>query len=462
MKPGYLKLISDTEGKAIDRDISSMLAPERKSLLPAMAFVDYLGYTGNYDLMAVEAVRLYKKCKPLFHAVNIRANAFAQLPIIVADKKGKPVEHEVLELLSNPNPSMSGRMFLRDLSVYFDVCGVAYMYMTGNVLQPPLEMFTISPQDIAITIGTRYVGAQNSFNISQPQVQANFTMSDSELGGTYRYYAGDDKELAQVLDVSPGSLSESNRAHSPAATLWLQIQQFIEADTNNYSLLKRGARPSVAWAWKHEEPMTNEQYQRWVEQVKAYEGASNAGRQVLVDNLEPKVISQNNRDMEFAQNRKAVSNDIYTAYNIPLALVSDESMTMDNLKVSTAIMYDMAVLPHADKILSVMTKALMPRYKNSEGLYLTYDRSEIPALRERTWQEAKLMMETGALERNEIRAQVGYDPVEDDDMGEEAGKPIEDDEKSYRSYLSGLKDETGKAVFTKAEIDIMSARHARR
>ena len=208
--------------------------------------------------------------------------------------------------------------------------------------------------------------------------------------------------------------------------------------------------------------MTDEQYQRWVEQVKAYEGASNAGRQVLVDNLEPKVISQNNRDMEFAANRVAVSNDIYSAYNIPLALVSAQSMTMDNLKVSTAIMYDMAILPHADKILSVMTKALMPRYKNSEGLYLTYDRSEIPALRERTWQEAKLMMETGALERNEIRAQVGYDPVEDDDMEEEAGKPIEDDEKSYRNYLSALKDETGKAVFTKSEIDIMSARHARR
>jgi len=459
MKQGYLKLISESEGKSIDRDIASMFAPEKKSFLPSMAFVDYLAYGGNSDLMAFEAIRLYKQCKPLFHAVNIRANAFAQLPIIVTDKTGKPIEHEVMELLANPNPSLSGRMFLRDLSVYFDVCGVAYLYLTGNASQPPMELFTVSPQDVVVTLGQRYIGAQGSFTISQPQLQGQFTLSPSELGGSYRYYSGDDKELAQVLDCSPGSMSESNRAHSPASTLWLQIQQFIEADTNNYSLLKRGARPSVAWAWKHEEPMTDEQYQRWVEQVKAYEGASNAGRQVLVDNLEPKVISQNNRDMEFAVNRKAVSNDIYTAYNVPLALVSDDSMTMDNLKVSTAIMYDMAILPHADKILSVMTKTLMPRYKNSEGLFLTYDRSEIPALRERTWQEAKLMMETGALERNEIRAQVGYEAVNNPE--EPAGK-LMDDEKSYSGYLAGLKDAAGQPVFTKAEIDIMSARHVRR
>lgn len=451
MKRGYLTLIDKHEGSAIDADIREFTG-EKKSYMPNIAFADFLGQDGQYDLQAYEAIRLYKKCKPLYHAINMRANAIAQLPFCVMNKKTGEIipDHPALKLIANPNPSSDGSTFLRDISIYFDSCGVLYLYMTGNVAQPPLEVFPVSAQDVAVVAGTRYIGAQSAYIISCPQLSGSFQLSQTELGGSYRYYSDDERELAPVYDNIIGSINDSCRSHSPASTLWLQIQQFIEADKNNYSVLKRGARPSVAWAWKHDDPMTDEQYQRWVEQVKAYEGASNAGRQVLVDNLEPKVISQTNRDMEFAVNRKSVSNDIYSAYNVPLALVSSDQMTMDNLKVSTNIFYDMSVLPHADKLFAALSRIILPRYPDGENLCFGYDRAEIPALRERTWTEAKLMTDTGVLEKDEIRAAMGYEATGDNEQDDAEA------EKHYRDYL------VSKAIFSPDEIDIMvKARAAR-
>lgn len=392
-----------------------------------ISFADYLGGGSNGDLRALEAIRLYRKCTPFFQSVSMRAEAFSSLPIRVYNKKTKEFvdTHPILDLLKKPNPQDSATSFLKAYSSFYDITGEAFFMITGDAGSEPLEIYTAKPQEVTIEASTKpyTLGAAGVYYWQTPYfVEQYFLDQVNELGGSYRYWNRDyTREFAQVRDFNPSGAVNSLRGLPKAAPLWLQIQQFILADTNNKSLLSRGARPSVAWVSKLDEPLTDEQFQRWKEQVQSYEGAINAGRQVLVDNVEPKLISTTNKDMEFANNRKTVREDIFSAYGIPLALISSSSMTMDNLKVANLLLYENAVLPMADNLLDELTRLLMPRYKASEDLCLSYNPIDIPALKARSIGEAGELQKVGILTDNELRSRVGYESL--GESGDSVYKP---------------------------------------
>ncbi len=390
------------------------------------SFADYLGSGLNGDLRAVEAVRLYRQCTPFFQSVSMRAEAFSSLPLRVYDKKTKTFleTHPILDLLNKPNPQDSRTSFLKAYSSFYDITGEAFFMVTGDKGSEPLEIYVARPQEVTIQASNvpSNLGAPGVYYWQSTYFAEIYNLDPSnELGGSYRYWNREGtREFAQVKDFNPLASVNCLRGMPKAAPLWLQIQQFILADTNNKSLLSRGARPSVAWVSKLDEPLTDEQYQRWKEQVQNYEGAINAGRQVLVDNVEPKMISTTNKDMEFAENRKVVRDDIFSAYGIPLSAISSESMTMDNLKVSGLLFYENAVLPMADNLLDELTRLLMPRYRASEDLCLAYNPIDIQALKARAIGETIELAKGGILTDNELRARVGYESV---DGGDSIYKP---------------------------------------
>jgi len=438
-------------------------APEKKNYYPPMAFADFLSLGGDGDLLAYESMRLYKKCTPFYQAVNIRSTTGAGVPVrLIAPDDEIVAKHKLIDLLAKPNPSQTWTSFARAMLSYFDVCGEAFFIVTLGARGEPLEIYIPRPNDLTACANNRNpFSVPESWRWQTPVGHEVFTLSDDELGGSYRYvnYAGD-KELWQWADFNPEASYNNYRGMPKASPLWLQIQQFIEADTNNYSILMRGARPSVAWVWKHDQPMTDDQFERWKEQVKAYEGAQNAGRQVLVDNLDPKVISITNRDMEFAANRKTVRSDIFSAYGIPLALVSSDNMTMDNLKVSTSIMYDNAILPLLDDFFSDLTSLLIPRYRDLAGYRLGYAIADISALKTRSIDETKAQSAIGVLTDNELRTQLGYEAVQGGDsiykpsssvpVGQDVqtGDNIDAKKARFVSHMQSIKQADGTRSFS--------------
>lgn len=381
------------------------------------SFADYLNSNGQGDLRAFETLRLYKQCQPLFTAVNMRAEAFAQLKLRVYDTKNEEFidDHPVLDLLAKPNPDNNSKSFLKAYASYYDITGDTYLVATGDPREAPLEVFIEPPQNIVPRPADSgdYVGGAGVAGcyVVGGMHGDKYKLADGELGGSFRYYDGDDRELWHTKDFNP-FMSKWNMLGMPKASpLWLQIQQFVEANINNYSMLARGARPSLAWVWQHDTPMTDEQFERWREQVKAYEGAANAGRQLAVDNMKPEQISQSNSDMEFSENRKTVKTEIFGTYEIPLPLVAAEQMTLDNLKTSTLLFYDNAVLPLADTLLDSLSAFLLPRYPDSEGLIITYNANEITAIRQRMLDETATEKGLGVLTYNEIRSQIGREAL---------------------------------------------------
>lgn len=385
------------------------------------SFAGYLQQNGQSQLLASETIRMYKECSPFFNAVNKRAEAFSSIPPRVYDTASEEFidDHPVLDLLKKPNPIGSQTAFMKAYSSFFDITGDSFLIATGDKGDEPLELFVARPQDFSTESSSQIgsIGYPRKYTMTTSGGTCSFYLDDDELGGSFRYWnLQKEQELWHIMDFNPMQSNVNFRGLSKAAPLWLQIQQFIDADTNNWSILKRGGRPSLAWVWKHNEPMTDDQYQRWAEQVNAYEGAINAGRQLLLDNMELQDFGVSNRDMQFKENRQSVKEDIYTIYGIPLALISSESMTMDNLKISMQLFFDDAVLPLADNLFDELTRFLMPRYPDSENLVITYNTNDIVPIRERlldqTIKEAGLNVQTD----NEIRASIGYEGVDGGDV----------------------------------------------
>ncbi len=443
-------------------------------------FIDFLGgVNGAGDLRALEAARLYKKCTPFFQSVSMISAAFSSVPIRVYDKKNKVFidDHPILDLLSKPNPEQSGSEFLKTYSSFFNIAGESFLIATGDQGREPLELFAARPQDVLINASNNPgdFGAAGDYVWSTGFFSERYKLSDSELGGSFRYWnKSNDRELWQAREFNPTGSSNNLRGLSKATPLWPEIQQFILANTNNQSVLSKGARPSIAWVSQLDEPLTDDQYERWKEQVVSYEGALNAGRQILVDNVKPEVVSTTNKDMEFSENRKTVRQDIFSCFNIPLALISAESMTLDNLKTSTLLFWDMAVLPHADDLLDELTLFLMPRYKDSENFVLSYNKIDIQALKEQAIDEVITISKAAILTDNELRTRVGYEEVEGGDsvfkpgnllpalMDRFTGDNLQDPDNAekaledYRNHCKAIVRDNGDRVFSDVEVDLMA------
>ena len=446
-----------------------------------LSFYNFLNGGSLGDLRALEAIRLYKRCMPFFRAVEMRAEAFSSIPIRIKDTStGEFVDsHPALDLIGQggkPNPAESLTNFLKGYSTFRDVTGQSFLIASGMRGRDPQEILNAKPQEIIdgtvnqcatqiYDIPGSYMWNTDNFNETY---SVDPVVDDSK---TFRYWNKmESRELWASGEFNPTAGSGSGRGMSKAAPISAEIQQFIEGNTNNLSVLKRGARPSVAWVSQLDEPLTEPQYERWKEQVLSYEGALNAGKQILVDAVEPKVISTTNKDMEFKDLKQAVRTDIFVEYQIPLALVSPEQMTLDNLKTSVFQLFDLSVLPHADNLLEELTLFLMPRYKNSENLVFTYNPVDIEPLKERALEQTSKLQKIMIATDNELRSKVGMVEIEGGDSVFKPMNQVPSDETgtnqtsvdnakalaSFEEHCREIKKPCGERSFSDVEIDIMA------
>lgn len=395
-------------------------AQEVKSYQPhsGLSFVDYLMGNGQYDLAMFVCIVMYKKCMPLFHAINMRAEAVGQIPIRVQDKNTKEFidDHPVLELLEQPNADVSQMEFMEQLSSFFDITGNAFIYGSGRLEAPPLELACLSPQFATFGTVSERFGLLNiprdiSYTNSSGGIVSFFADETQSLG--LRFKNKDETgELWHLRSFNPTRDGGTFTGMSKIQPIFMEIQQYISGNTTNLSNLKRGTRLSMAWVNSTGTQLTDIQYQRAIEASEKYAGDHNSGQTPVLDGFDVKSIQQTNREMEYNELHEATLSRISSIYDIPLALMISESMTLDNLKTSMLQFFDAGVLPLAGRLYSEMTRMLMPRYKGSENLILTYNESDIPALKTRLLENAERISKIDVHTPNEIRAKIGDGPLD--------------------------------------------------
>jgi HK97 family phage portal protein len=407
--------------KAAWRDIpkKSLNEIQTKSF-PMGLFSDYLETYGHSDLAAHTTLNLFSNTAPLNNAADILAAEFSSLtPQVVDISKDDEVVvgHPVLELLKNPNADSTCNEFLYSLALFYVATGNSYVVATGDVKKDPLEIMSSFPQQITIQADSRdgYAGL-----ISDNRTTSSIDFKRDEQGGRFRFYNHDVGEIWQIKRFNPNP--NSLVGQSQVSPIFPEIDQYNHASIHNSSLLKRGGRPSGILMMNSVigkngdviPPLTKEQEERLREQINNYvAGSKNAGKVLAIAgaNIKWENLITSNRDMDFAELKKDVSNKIYNQYKIPLPFVNPERQTFANMGVSKEQLYDNAVLPLADRLFNELNIFLMPRSgRGSENYKLTYDVSEIPALKERKVREVKTLGETELFTDNELRALLGREP----------------------------------------------------
>ena len=395
----------ETEGK-----------PEVKSLSGYDSLVGFLQQSpDNWDLSFYVLIQYYKRCAPFADAVDRISEAFSEMPIHVKDlRTNKFVPHPVLELLAYPNDSMSQEDFLKQFCGMFAITGNPFLEMLGSFRRPPLALDVLSP--VSVNIEPDRVGDIGTIKFN---TEFNLTQYTADIvQRRKRYRKGNDLEVWPAFAFNPDRGSRQFFGCPWAKALYYDIEQYISSGQHNKSLLQNGARPGGSFTTQFEEPLTDEQFKRLQDQIDVYySGANNAGRPLLMEHAKYEEHIVNNRDMDYKTLSVNATSSIYRKFKIPLAMVLAESMTYNNYSTAQVAFYDNAVLPIANFLYGQLGNALLYRYGDDWKRYqITYDMTEIPALKLRQHEDLKVKASIGANTVNELRAAMGDDPIPDGDV----------------------------------------------
>lgn len=383
------------------------------------SFVSYLQHSGHYDLSHLQAINYYLNCAPLSDAVDkIKDKLLSIPPKVWSKSRDEYVDHPVLEFLQRPNAEQSYEDFITEYAINVLVTGNAYPYTTNASFdRPPLELRNYAPYSITL-LADNADGFIGSINVHNYYVTTTYNRDEPVGLNRFSYIDSEDSEIMPVRMYNPRPSAGNLYGVSKIASIMPEIEQYLMSSQHNQSLLSNGARLSGVLSSNNELPMNDTQFQRLQAQWdKYFVGPQNAGRPLLTENLTWTDTSMNNRDMDYATMKRSVTEMIYSRYDVPLSLVSTESMTLDNLKVANVMIYDNTAFPLYHFLFGKLGSLLFYRWRNERewanfrDFEFHYDEKDIPALQERRVSATERLANMYVLSDNEIRTELGKESI---------------------------------------------------
>jgi HK97 family phage portal protein len=291
---------------------------------------------------------------------------------------------------------------------YFLITGNAFLIATGAPNRPPLEIYCQPPQGVTVTYAKD--GFILTYNVGIQGI--NLTFSRREINGVFRYFTADGmKEIWHIRTFNPYTQYYTGMGMAPLAPVYFELEQHIASSVHNLSLLKRGGKLSLLISFKQE--MSDEQFADMQEQLQNYYSSENNAGRIMIAPHEATVqnMGMNNIDMDFLSLKKEATMAIYNALGVPLAIVSSDSMSYNNIESSQLRLYHSAVLPNAKKIYSELTNFLMHRYPDFHNVDFSFDPRDIPALEFNKAEIIKRKKDLGIYTPNELRGLEGLGAI---------------------------------------------------
>lgn len=377
-----------------------------------LSFLDVLLKFGITNLAAHQAILYYQRCAPVATAIDlINKNVASVSPIVYNPNTDEYIDnHPVLDLLQNPNADSTYQEFIKRVSMFLNLTGTAYINCDKNKSNSKPVAINVIPTS-AVTPIPGSDGYPEAFTVSF--YSSSKTYKRYMKNSRFRFYSDDGKELYQIKTVNPDLTNYSLIGLSPLQPISMDIEQLIAAATHNLSLLKRGA--SLGGIVTTEQELSDEQFQRFKSQFnEQYVGEDNSGRIMLGEMIKDfKQWQQNNKDMDFLELKKNVTESIYNRLSIPLPLVSSDTMTMANLDAAKLDLYDNCIKHQVTSLFQELTLFLMDKYKGSEDYLITYDESKIDALMPRRIETLKQQKDIGINTPNELRKVLWYNNLDE-------------------------------------------------
>lgn len=370
-------------------------------------------------LSAAELDEAYKKISCIGSSVDLISENMQMIePVFYNDDTREFVEYPKDKRLKRfkrvfykPNSIDNRKSFIDKAVKSFEVHGVIYFAFILDSDNQPISIKVIDNNLVSAFVDKANSRIDNYMVVSAGAYNGRYIFDGS-------YYTNEDNNK---MILAPFINAASDFQYLPASPLLgtgLETLMYWYGCFHNKSLLENGARPSMILMIKSLlNPKHKEQLKQEI-RIK-HSGVGNAGSAIIIDGAadkELKQLSQNNKDMEFAEILKAAEGAVYKRLGTTWLL--GEKVQSKDYQKCLEMFYDMKICPLFQAIYNHLFE-VYKKYNQSYNNYsIYYLEQDIPALRPRFLEMMKNMPNLGIFTLNERRRMMNYPPL-DDERGEQ-------------------------------------------
>lgn len=371
--------------------------------IPAGSFLEYaLG--GGGTISAQQAMKFYQSSSAIATAVDKISDAIVEIqPVLKIRGTDKYInEHEVLNLLANPNGFETYIEFIKKACNHWLLTHDSHITALGGVMRPPLEIYAVKPQVVSVNQNGDD-GYADAYNVTFGPARGDYRRET--IKRKTHYLDGGLRELYHIMGFS--SRQNDVSGDSPIEAAALEARQQIQGKYHNLALLKNGGRLSLLVNFKDENRIEVDEHNERKKRINEdLAGSDNAGGIAVVSGPEVKITEAgiNNKDMDYAKLDKVASESIYLRYKVPLPLVSTDKSTYNNMEKAIFDFYEGTVCTNANIIFAGLSKFLLPRYGvDTSKIKITYNPESIPVIMRQKLIEIKERRAINIETTNELR-----------------------------------------------------------
>ena len=305
-------------------------------------------------------------------------------------------EHPFIDTMRDVNPYHNARDLKELTTIYCDLTGEAYWFILPDKLGIPEQIWPIPSQHINPKFGKSLDKVIEYFVYERGNVKVNIP---TEFIVHFKY-ANPHNPFVGFSTVK-----------GVADAVYIQSQM----SETEIALFENRARPGGIFT--SDENVGRAERQRFEEQMKLkFTGSKKAGKYLFL----PRGIKYDRdtmtpTELNFIEGRKMVIKEICASFDIPEAIYISES---SNRSVSDSAKRDHAefgILPRCERYSEKINEVLMPRYGNEKTkIFCAFD-NPVPADRALLMKERSEGIKSGYILINEVRSEMGDEPVEGGD-----------------------------------------------
>lgn len=365
---------------------------QQRLIPPAMNTTDYL--------------QTYSQSGWLYAAVSKIATSVAETEII-AMKKKKQVQSQVLELLKHPNSYQSQFEFMELTDTYLSLTGKCFWYIAKNGMGQPAEMWIINPAYMQIMPDPEdyiqgYIYRSGTENIPLNPDEVIFI----NLPNPHNPYDG----------VGPAQ----------AAGYSIEIDKYANQFNRNFFFNNASPDTAVLIDGTLDDDTFFRLQQQWNDK---YQGVNNAKKTAILEGSvkDIKVLSTTQRDMDFANLKSTNRDEILAIFGVPKTLLGMvENTNYASAYVAKLTFAENVVRPRLKRLQDKINNELVPMFKENIEVKFV---ENLPSNQEFVLNALNSAVTNGYLTKNEAREEfakmLGIELKELESGDETVDKPTE-------------------------------------
>jgi HK97 family phage portal protein len=335
------------------------------------------------------------RTRPWLRAIGGKiSNRVAAVPWVLKRRKGRSLdevlEHPLLDLLSRPNPHLTGRGVRQATSLHVELAGEAFWILERNALGQPVELYP-TPPNWVVEVPSR--------------MRAGFRLSYGDL-----HRDVPESDVIWIRDVDP--LQPYGRGAGIAEALGdeLDINEYASKQIAGYFF--NGATPEFIVSAKG---MSKDQAtglkERWENE---HRGFWNRARAFFTgaDDLKVNRLDTTFRDSQLVELMAANRDTIVSVFGVPPEVLGIiENSNRATIEAASYLLATEVLVPRLDLLRDTLQERLVPMF--GADLVLEY---VSPVPEDKAFRKEVMSSRPEAFKHNEVRALAGLPPEDGMDV----------------------------------------------